>query len=154
MSAQIKLKLFQSRRNSLFFTRGRHASYLYVHACLDTTLLLHFYYYPKNLEDTDSDGRQLCSDKEISLQRHNQFWQSLEEDARQPTAMLRLRVCYYTLHGQHTGYDNNFFLTCPVGQVDVFSTCPSGKTSCPCQILKINHFDYNRWYVCQMDFEG
>ena len=39
------------------------------------------------------------------------------------------------------GYDNIFFSTCPVGQEDEFSTCPSGKTSCPCQILKINHFD-------------
>ena len=39
------------------------------------------------------------------------------------------------------GYDNNFFSTCPVGQVDEFSACPSVKTSCPCQILRINHFN-------------
>ena len=39
------------------------------------------------------------------------------------------------------GMTVTFFPTCPVGQVDEFSTCPSGKTSCPCQVLKINHFD-------------
>ena len=39
------------------------------------------------------------------------------------------------------GMTITFFPTCPVGQVDEFSTCPSGKTSCPCQILKINYFD-------------
>ena len=39
------------------------------------------------------------------------------------------------------GMTITFFPTCPVGQVDEFSTCLSGKTSCPCQILKINHFD-------------
>ena len=32
------------------------------------------------------------------------------------------------------GYDNNFF---SLSVSDEFSTCPSGKTSCPCQILKI-----------------
>ena len=39
------------------------------------------------------------------------------------------------------GMTITFFPTCPVGQVDEFSTCPSGETSCPCQILKINCFD-------------
>ena len=34
----------------------------------------------------------------------------------------------------YTGYDNNFLSHLP-WQVDEFSTCPSGKTSCPCQIL-------------------
>ena len=43
-----------------------------------------------------------------------------------------------TVHTHTPGCDNNFFPTCPVGQVDEFSTCPSGKTSCPCHILKIN----------------
>ena len=39
------------------------------------------------------------------------------------------------------GMTITFFPTCPVGQVDEFSTCLSGKTSCPSQILKISHFD-------------
>ena len=45
------------------------------------------------------------------------------------------------LYYYYSGYDNNFFPTCPIGQVDEFSTCLSGETSCPCQILKISHFD-------------
>ena len=47
----------------------------------------------------------------------------------------------YVAHTECQGMTITFFPTCPVGQVDEFSTCPSGKTSCPCQILKINHFD-------------
>ena len=41
----------------------------------------------------------------------------------------------------HQGMTITFFPTCPVGQVDESSACPSGKTSCPCQSLKISHFD-------------
>ena len=67
---------------------------------------------------------------------------------------VHMLACSVGVNQDKSGYDNNCFPTCPVGQVDEFSTCPSGKTSCPCQILKIKCFDKNRWYVCQIDFDG
>ena len=45
------------------------------------------------------------------------------------------------VHSIQQGMTITFFPTCPVGQVDEFYTCLSGKTSCPWEILKINYFD-------------
>ena len=56
----------------------------------------------------------------------------------------------YTIHSLQTSQGT----TITLGQVNQFSTCPSGKTSCPYQSLKINQFHQNVQYVCQMGFKG
>ena len=57
------------------------------------------------------------------------------------TQLILQDVIHMSITKWTQGMTISFFPTCPVGQVDELSTCPSGKTSCPCQILKINHFD-------------
>ena len=59
---QIKPKSFESRRNSLFFTRGGCASCL--RACLGARLLPQSYQYPNLSEGADSVAGQLCGDTE------------------------------------------------------------------------------------------
>ena len=69
----------------------------------------------------------------VSMKRKECNWPAMSLFNKAFKSKLALLYCQ--------GMTRTFFPTCPVGQVDEFSTCPTGKTSCPCQILKINHFD-------------
>ena len=76
---QIKLKSFESRRNS-FFTRGGCASCL--RACLGARLLPQSYRYPNLSEGADRVGGQLRADKECPLSgvtKSGRVWRKVPE---------------------------------------------------------------------------
>ena len=82
--AQIKPQSFESRRNSLFFTRGGCASCL--SACLGARLLPQSYQYPNLSEGADRVGGQLRGDKECpfsGVTKSGRVWRKVpESDAR------------------------------------------------------------------------
>ena len=86
---QIKLKSFESRRNS-FFTRGGCASCL--RAYLGTMLLPQSYQYLNLSEGADRVGGQLLGDKECPFSGVTKsgrvWWKVPESDAQSVTALL------------------------------------------------------------------
>ena len=90
--AQIKPKSFESRQNSLFFTRGRCISCL--RGCLGTRLLPQSYQYPNLSEGTDCVGGQLCGDNECPFSGVTKSC-SLEEGAgNQCLECVCMCVCF------------------------------------------------------------
>ena len=90
--AQIKPKLFETRRNVVFgfFTRGGCVSCLC--ACLSTRLLPKSYQYPNLTVGADGVGRQLRRDKECpfsGVTKSDRVWRKVpESDARSVEAPL------------------------------------------------------------------
>ena len=85
--AQIKPKLFESRQNYYFLTRGGCVSCLL--ACLGARLLPQSYQYPNLSEGADRVGGQLRGDKECpfgGVTKSGRVWRKVPESNAQ-------RVC-------------------------------------------------------------
>ena len=83
LPAQIKLKSFESTRNS-FSTRGPHASCL--HACFDAVLLSRSYWYPNLSGGADSVGGQLRGDEDSPVSgvtSSGRIWRKVPESDAQ-----------------------------------------------------------------------
>ena len=87
--AEIKPKLFESRRNSFFFfTRGGCASCL--RACLCARLLPQSYQYPNLSEGADRVGGQLRGDNECpfsGVTKSVRVWRKVPESDARSVAM-------------------------------------------------------------------
>ena len=86
--AEIKPKLFESRRSS-FFTGGGCA--LCLRACLGARLLPQSYQYPNLLEGADHVGGQLHGDKECpfsGVTKSGRVWRKVPESDAQSVGCL------------------------------------------------------------------
>ena len=82
MPAQIKPKLFESRRNSSFFFLIQGGCVSCLCACLGTRLLPQSYQYPNLLEGTDRICGQLCRDNECpfsGITKSGRVWRKIPE---------------------------------------------------------------------------
>ena len=97
--AQIKRKSFESRQNSLFFTRGGCVSCL--RACLGTRLLPQSYQYPHLSEGADRVAGQLRGDKECpysGVTKSGRVWRKMPESGARSVCTVRTpSIGYHTL---------------------------------------------------------
>ena len=97
--AQIKRKSFESRQNSLFFTRGGCVSCL--RACLGARLLPQSYQYPHLSEGADRVAGQLRGDKDCpysGVTKSGRVWRKMPESGARSVCTVRTpSIGYHTL---------------------------------------------------------